>query len=95
MNAHGGRGRELVVPETWNAATKQPLNKAAIRTVFMDVERKAGVEHQEWRAFYCLRRQRDHRTSESPDSDDRCRGFVGSARGRTRTYDPLINSQVL
>jgi len=40
-----GKLRRGIVPV--ERATKQPLDKTAIRTMFVDVERKAGVEHQE------------------------------------------------
>jgi integrase len=38
-------------------ATKQPLSYMAIRSMFVAVERIAGVEHQQGRSFYGLRRQ--------------------------------------
>lgn len=36
---------------------KQPLGPTAIRDIFREVEQAAGVEHQEGRSFYGLRRQ--------------------------------------
>jgi integrase len=36
---------------------RQPLGPTAIRNMFCEVERLAGVEHQPGRAFYGLRRQ--------------------------------------
>ncbi|HEX5725621.1 MAG TPA: hypothetical protein VFX98_09155 [Longimicrobiaceae bacterium] len=38
-------------------ATKQPLSYMAIRSMFVAVERIAGIEHQQGRSFYGLRRQ--------------------------------------
>jgi hypothetical protein len=38
-------------------AIKQPLSYMAIRSMFVAVEQIAGVEHQQGRSFYGLRRQ--------------------------------------
>jgi integrase len=77
-------------------ATKQPLDKTAIRTMFVDVERKAGVEHQEGRAFYGLRRQA---TDLAPEFEADARvlstlsGHTDSAT-RERMYQEKQNERV-
>lgn len=89
-----GKLRRGIVPV--ERATKQPLDKTAIRTMFVDVERKAGVEHQEGRAFYGLRRQA---TDLAPEFEADARvlntlsGHTDSAT-RERIYQEKQNERV-
>lgn len=85
------RGRALV---KW--ATKQPLGSTGIRDMFRKLEKAAGVDHQEGRAFYGLRRQA---TDLAPEFEqdarvlNRLSGHLNSAT-RERVYQDPQNEVV-
>ena len=76
--------------------TVQPLGPTAIRKMFVAVERIAGVEHVEGRAFYGLRRQATDLAPEFASDAralNRLPGHLDSAT-RERVYQEKENQRV-
>jgi hypothetical protein len=84
-------GRALV-----ERATRQPLGPTAIRDMFRALEKAAGVEHQEGRSFYGLRRQATDLAPEFAQDArvlNRLTGHLDSST-RERVYQDPQNERV-
>lgn len=89
-----GKLRQGSVPA--ERATKQPLGPTAIRKMFVAVERIAGVDHEDGRAFYGLRRQATDLAPEFAQDArvlNRLTGHTDSAT-RERIYQDPQNERV-